>query len=290
MSKFKNQMVGKQTIGNRVINADEALGLTYTDVKDAKLISIRVAALSANPFQPRKKMDPITIQELSESILQNGLLQPIIITPINGNPKKFYIVAGHRRVEAYKILKLENINAIVINIDEGKMRIDAIIENLQREDLTPFEEAMAIKSLNDSGMKQVEIAEKLGKSKGHISDMIGITELDQNFIDYLALINVTPNFSLLRELKRVEVSKQLETYKYIDHRSMNRDAIREYIDKLNSGNTANRFPEKPIFVGFYVKRDKSGNKIDIKLDIEQLGGRNEAIHILEKLIEELKND
>ena len=290
MAGFTKKIEGKKTLGNKQINSDEAIGLFFGDVKDAKLVAIKLGALLDNPYQPRLSINEDHIQELANSIEQSGLLQPIVVTPFLQNPNQFYIVAGHRRTHAFRALNRDTIDAIIINMDDEHLRLNALIENLQRENLTSLEEAFAIKSMIDIGMKQVVIAEKLGKSKGYVSQFVKISELDQELIDFLKTNNLDLNASLLYELTSVKSGKQLDIYKQIDHRSMNREEIRSFIKQINEKTTIPSKHSKKDFAGFELKQSKDKSKIQIKLDMNKLEDRSNAIQMLESLLEQLKND
>ncbi len=285
MASFKDKMKDKKTIGNRQVNSDEAIGLTFQEEKITKLVTVKISALSENPYQPRQSIDKELIKGLSESIALNGLLQPIIISPIDNNPNKFYIVAGHRRVEAVKILNEELIGAIIVNMNDEELRINSLVENIQRENLTAIEEAFAIKSLVDSGLKQVELVERLGKSKSIISQFIKITSLNEELVTYIKEKSLNVGATLLYELTNLPHSKQLKAIEHIDLKALNREHIREYVRQLNGEINEKVSPAK-LFNGFSFSHKK--NKISFKLDLAYLENKDEAIEALETILKELK--
>ncbi len=291
MADFNKKVAGKKTIGNRQINSDEALGLVCSDVSDAKLLMVKINALIDNPYQPRLSMDEEALSGLAESIEQSGLLQPIIITPLDGNPNKFYIVAGHRRVAATKSLGKDSIEAIVINIDNEKMKLNALLENLQREDLSPLEEALAVKALIDSGIKQSDIAVKLGKTPGFVSQLVKITTLSPALLAYITENHTATTISMLYELTALKnPEKQFEAFLHIDKKSMTREHIREYIKSLNDNSSKKTKPKKNTFSGFQLTQSKNKKKVSIKLDLDKLEDRSEAIKTLEYLLSTLKKE
>ncbi len=287
MASFKDKMKDKKTIGNRQVNSDEAIGLTFQEETITKLVTVKISALSENPYQPRQSIDKELIEGLAESISQNGLLQPILISPIDNNPNKFYIVAGHRRVEAVKILNEELIRAIIVNMNNEELRINSLVENIQRENLTAIEEAFAIKSLVDSGLKQVELVEKLGKSKSIISQFIKIATLDEELINYIKEKSLNVGATLLYELTNVPSHKQLKAIQHIDLKSLNREQIRDYVKQLNNGVSEKVSPAK-LSNGFSFSHKK--NKISFKLNLAYLENKDEAIEALETILKELKNE
>ena len=128
-----------------------------------KLEHIAVKEIRTNPFQPRKVFDQEKLEELAHSIKENGLIQPIIVrkSPIIG----FELLAGERRFRASKIAGLEVVPAIIKELTDQEMMRQAIIENLQREDLNPIEEAISYQKLVDHGYKHDQIAQFMGKSR-----------------------------------------------------------------------------------------------------------------------------
>ena len=251
MANFKDKMKNKTTIGQRLLNADEALGLSFKN--SAKTLStVKISALSDNPYQPRKSMDENYLKELSQSIEETGLLQPIIITSINNNPNRFYIVAGHRRVAACKLLGLNEIDAVIYIIDDIELRTYSIIENIQRENLSLVDEAFAIKALVDSGVKQVDICKKLGKNKSAISKLIKITELNPDFINDLNSSDRQLGLSTLYELTSIDFSKQQAVLQYIQNKKLGRDDIRNYIKSLDE--TSKKVSPAKLFKGFVFSK------------------------------------
>lgn len=138
---------------------------------------IALTKILENPFQPRKIFDETAITELSESIIEHGIIQPIIV---RRKGKKYEIVVGERRFRAAKQAGLIEIPAIVKDFDEQQMMEVAILENLQREDLTPIEEADAYNSLiNQLNFTQEDLAKRLGKSRPHIANLIRLLQLPE---------------------------------------------------------------------------------------------------------------
>jgi len=285
MAKFKDKIKNRKTIGQREVNSDEAIGLTFNEDTVNKLVKVKISALSKNPYQPRKLIDEEQIKGLSESIAHNGLLQPILITSIENNPHKFYIIAGHRRVEATKLLNKEFISAIVIDMDNKALEINALVENIQRENLTSIEEAFAIKNLISTGLKQVDLAKVLGKSKTVISTFVKIASLDKDLLEYIQNNNLDIGRTILYELTNVVSGKQLKAMKHIHNEDMKREKIREYIKRIN-GNNIKVSPAK-LFNGFSFSQNKS--KISLKIDLENLNDKKEAIETLENILKELQN-
>jgi ParB family transcriptional regulator, chromosome partitioning protein len=139
-------------------------------VQEVKLKEIR-----PNPYQPRKVFDPGAIEELKESILEHGILQPIIVRK---SIKGYEIVVGERRYRAASAAKLEVVPVVVRELSDQQMMELAVLENLQREDLTPIEEGAAYQMLMDKlKITQEEVAKRLGKSRPHIANHIRLLAL-----------------------------------------------------------------------------------------------------------------
>jgi len=143
--------------------------------KDDVIQEISVKELRPNPYQPRQTFRQDTINELKESILQHGILQPLIVRK---SIKGYEIVVGERRYRAAKEAKLKTVPVVVRELTDHQMMEFALLENLQREDLTPIEEAMAYQSLIEHlQLTQEELAKRLGKSRPHIANHIRLLTL-----------------------------------------------------------------------------------------------------------------
>jgi ParB family transcriptional regulator, chromosome partitioning protein len=137
--------------------------------------NIRLKSIKVNPYQPRKIFDENAIQELSESIKEHGILQPIIVRKVG---TVFEIVVGERRFRAAKMAGLTEIPAVVRQLSDEESMEMAILENLQREDLTPIEEAEAYQKLMDNlNLTQEQLAFRLGKSRPHIANHVRLLSL-----------------------------------------------------------------------------------------------------------------
>ena len=140
-----------------------------------EIIEIDLSQLRSNPYQPRKIFDEEALKELSESIKEYGVFQPIIVKK---SIKGFDIIAGERRVKASKMAGKTTIPAIVRDFTDEQMMQIALLANLQRENLTAIEEATAYKDIiNALNITQDDLAKKLGKSRSHITNMLGLLRL-----------------------------------------------------------------------------------------------------------------
>lgn len=152
--------------------------LEEVDVQKEEVVELPLAELRPNPYQPRKTFEPTSLEELANSIKQSGVFQPIIVR--KSKVKGYEIIAGERRFRASKLAEKETIPAIIRDFDEESMMQIAVLENLQREDLNPLEEAeayeMLMKNLN---LTQVELSERLGKSRPYIANYLRLLTLPQ---------------------------------------------------------------------------------------------------------------
>lgn len=151
-------------------------------VKDDDVLkNLKITEVEPNREQPRKNFNQEALEELAESIKEYGLIQPIVVTEKDGY---YCIIAGERRWRACKLAGLEEIPAIVREDDERKNKEIALIENIQREDLNPFEKALGIKNLMESyNLTQEEVAKKLGKGRSTIANSIRVLNLEPRVLE-----------------------------------------------------------------------------------------------------------
>jgi len=161
----------------------EALFPEIMSSDDEQVQEISIKELRPNPYQPRKVFDADSIEELKQSILEYGIIQPLIVRE---SIKGFEIVVGERRYRAAKEAGLETVPAIIKQLTDERMMELALLENLQREDLTPIEEAYAYHNLlNELKLTQVQLSKRLGKSRSHIANMVRLLSLPDKVIAYL---------------------------------------------------------------------------------------------------------
>lgn len=141
---------------------------------------VQIKDIQKNPYQPRKEFSEEKIQELAQSIKENGLIQPIIVrkSPVLG----YEILTGERRYRASIAAGLSEVPVIVKQLSDQDMMLHSIIENLQRENLNPIEEAKAYQSLIDKGFTHTEIAEKMGKSRPYITNLVRLLGLPKHIL------------------------------------------------------------------------------------------------------------
>jgi ParB family chromosome partitioning protein len=153
------------------------------------VIELSLKEIKPNPYQPRKHFDETSLMELGESIKNDGLLQPIVVTEdIDG----YILIAGERRLRASKLVKLKTIRAILLNSDEQKMRQFALIENIQRDELNAVELAESYSELIKMyDVTQEELASKIHKSRTHITNTIRLLQLSAKTLKALVEKKIT---------------------------------------------------------------------------------------------------
>ena len=149
---------------------------------DDVLKNLKITEIEPNREQPRKQFDQEKLEELADSIKEYGLIQPVVVTKKNGY---YAIIAGERRWRAAKIAGMDEIPAIVRDDDDRRNKEISLIENIQREDLNPYEKALGIKNLMDAyGLRQEDVAKKLGKSRSAIANSVRILNLEPRVLEF----------------------------------------------------------------------------------------------------------
>ena len=164
---FNSEVLDYSSVEERIVN----------ETPKEEIVNVKLKDLRPNPYQPRKVFDEDALKELSDSIKEHGVFQPIIVKK---SIKGYEIIAGERRVKASELAGLEEIPAIIRDFNDTQMMEIALLENLQRENLTAIEEANAYKKLQTTlSLTQEELAKRLGKSRSHITNMLGLLSLPE---------------------------------------------------------------------------------------------------------------
>jgi ParB family chromosome partitioning protein len=194
--------------------------------------------LEDNPYQPRLQIEQESLLELSNSIKKDGLQSPIKITPTENG--RYIIVYGHRRVEAHRYLGMSKIKCFIEEMDESKLRRLALVENLQREDLSLIEKALSYANTLSSGdfSTQKELAEELGLKQTKVSEIMSLLNLDGNIIYDLKKDKTIKDTTALSLINKIEKDSQWEIYSLLKKGEIDREGIRKYlyngIKKINS--------------------------------------------------------
>jgi|SRR5690554_1439736 len=176
------------------------------DVLEGEVIDeIALSEIKPNPFQPRRVFDQEKIDELAQSIREHGIFQPIIVKKVNNG---YIIVSGERRYRAAHQVGLNTIPSIIRQYEESKVAEIALAENLQRENLTPIEEAEAYKVvMNHLSLTQTELTSKIGKSRSHVTNMLGLLGLPSETQQMLLTNQISMGHA--RALSKLENQQQI---------------------------------------------------------------------------------
>jgi ParB family chromosome partitioning protein len=237
--------------------------------KKSEIINIPVDAIKPNPYQPRKNFDDESLKELTDSIKIYGVLQPIVVRRMGKN--EYELIAGERRWRACQQAGLREIPAIVRDVKETESAIMALIENLQRENLNFIEEAEGYRQLIDEhGLTQEQLAERLGKSQSTIANKIRILKIPEDILKIISQENLTERHARAL-LKLPEESLQREVLKKIVEKKLNVRQTEELVEKT--------------LQKLEVKEDKLRSKRMLKVAIKDI---RIFINSVKKLVSNIK--
>ena len=220
---------------------------------------IDISKIYPNKKQPRKNFEEKEITELSESIKNQGLIQPIVVRETSGG--MYEIIAGERRWRACQLAGLHSVSCVVMSVDEKNVYELALIENIQRENLNVIEEAKAYKNLIElNGLKNEELSKKIGKSSSHISNLIRILDLD----DEIHQMIIDGKISMGHARALIGVPNALEKAKEVFEKKL---SVRD-VEKLTSKHkqTRKKHSEKDPNIADLEK--ELSDKIGLKTEIE----------------------
>ncbi len=191
---------------------------------------IPISSIRPNPYQPRKQFNKSSLEELCDSIKQYGVLQPINVRKMATN--SYELVAGERRLRAATMAGLTEIPAVVLNVDDNDSAVVALIENLQREDLSYMEEAESYNNLiTEHGFTQEQLAQKIGKSQSTIANKIRLLKLPPLVKKILADNNLTERHARAL-LKLHDEQLQLKVLKIVCEKGLNVKKTEELIERV----------------------------------------------------------
>lgn len=249
--------------------------------KTSVIRNIPIGKIEPNTLQPRKDFGDL--RELSESIKEKGIIEPIILRPRNG---KFEIIAGERRYRAAVMAELQEVPAIEYDIPDNEALEISIVENIQRKDLNFFEEAYSLKTLSEIyGYTHQDIAAKIGKSRVTVTELIRITDLPSDVVQKCIELNITSKTFLLELTKLEDHTRMLEILKNYEKEPFSRDMIKV----LRKPQKNIEKPKKLHPIKFKFASDDKAIKIDFKFNSKEID-RTKVISILEKLIKDIKEN
>ena len=196
----------EQLFNSEMLDLDQVEEKIVEETPKDEIVEVNLSELMSNPYQPRKVFDEDALKELSESIKEHGVFQPIIVKK---SVKGYNIIAGERRAKASKLAGLTKVPAIIRDFTDEEMMQVALLENLQRENLSAIEEAKAYKSIIESlRLTQEDLAKKLGKSRSHITNMLGLLRLPLSVQDMVLYNKISMGHA--RVLSKLESHDQIE--------------------------------------------------------------------------------
>lgn len=255
--------------------------------KEAETVyELDINDISPQAGQPRKNFEPEALQELADSIAQEGVLQPIIVRKIAD--RNYSIIAGERRWRASRLAGKTTIPAIIRDVDEVTQVRQALVENIQREDLNPLEEAQAYQILLDRyDMTQEDLASSLAKSRSAIANTLRLNNLAPDLQDLLAQGKLSEGQArALLALK--DQSKQVAAGQYVVDKGLNVRQTEAYVRLLNADKSRNSKSPQDLQYALSVKsvEDKISKHLGVKVKLKDRSGKGK-IEIPYKNLDEL---
>lgn len=247
-----------------------------TQDKENTISLLKISLVDPKSDQPRKYFDAEALEELSESIRENGLLQPILVREY-GDAGRYQIIAGERRFRACRLAGLSEIPAIVLDRDNKSAAKIALIENIQREDLNPIEEAMAYKSLKDEyDMTQEELSEQIGKSRSAIANTLRLLDLPESIIIMVAAKELTAGHA--RTLLGVKDPEDMILLaQFASEQDLSVRQLEEQVKKINKAKKkveAEETEESVPFVDYFREMElKIQRQLGRKVKIQDKGSK-----------------
>ena len=235
-------------------------------------VEVPVESIRPNPYQPRKTFDKEKLKELSESIKKHGIIQPLIVRKKGLN---YELVAGERRLRAAKLAKLQTVPVLVRDYDEKQMRELSLVENIQRHDLNPLEEAKAIQELmKQCSYTQAQAAERLGRSRAAVANLLRMLNLPEELQAMIADEKVTAG--QMRPLSALtDREQQLKIGRALAENGWSARTVEEVVKTIKEGKNLEVLNERVVILdknGKPVKdpssaKDKNGKKKKSEADI-----------------------
>ena len=264
----KRKALGKgleQLFSNEVINFENFEKDIVKGTPKSEILEIKLSDIRSNPYQPRKTFDEESLKEFSESIKEYGVIEPIIVKK---TIKGYELVAGERRTRAARLAGLETIPAVVKDFNDQEMMEIALLENIQREDLNPIDEAMAYQKIIEIGhMTQEEFAKKFGKGRSYVTNMLGLLVLPEDLKDLVKQKKLTMGHArALSKISDTDAMRSLANKTVTEELS-----VRALENIISEENIPKKIPQervketKSIRNTIYEKlmREKVGTKVKI---------------------------
>lgn len=248
----------------------ESALIVNTDFEnEQKVVSLKITEVEPNADQPRKTFDAEKLEALADSISQHGVIQPILVSKLDD---RYRIVAGERRWRAAKIANLKEIPAIVCDYDEVKVAEVALIENLQREDLNPVEEAKGYKSLLDKfGLTQEKISERVGKSRSAVANSLRLLSLGEDVLKCLENGDISTGHA--KVILSVPKEMQEKVLKAVLENNLTVRETESYIKRLNQPSRPRPVLDDETRIHIKALEDETSSNIGTRVQIKHKNGK-----------------
>ena len=248
-------MVTKKRLGRGI---DELIPRDRPVVTDSGLEEIPIELIQPGRYQPRSHFDPAAISQLAESIRSRGLMQPIVLRALEAD--RYEIIAGERRWRAAQLVGMEKITAIIRNVDDEAVLAMSLIENIQREDLNPLEEANALQRLTDEfQLTHEEIAKAVGKSRSTVTNMLRLCSLHPRVASMLQAGDIDMGHA--RALLTLDDERQVDVAQEIVRLGLNVRQTEVFVSELTK-------PKQPKKI-----RTKDADTLRLEEDLSQRLGQ-----------------
>lgn len=244
---------------------------------------IEADRIDPNPTQPRREMRDL--DELVGSIRERGILEPLLVRPLETG--RFQIIAGERRFQAAKQVGLTMVPCVELEVDDRGCLEISLVENLQRRDLTPFEEAEAVNRLvEEFSYTHEQIARKLGRSRTSVTEILSLNRMPQTVKDACRRADITAKSTLMEIVRQPDEATMLALVAAVSSEALTRDEVRER--KKDAAGAANAVQRLRPFVFRYKPRDRDFS-LSLKFDRETVEP-TDLIRTLEGIIADLRDD
>lgn len=297
-SKKSQPVLGKglgAIFGTDVEKYLDDLQTSEEEIPGRKEIEIAVSDIRPNPYQPRKEFDKKALEELAESIRTHGIFTPLLVR--KGRVSGYDLIAGERRLRAAKLAGLKKVPAISVEFTDEQMMEISILENVQRENLNPIEEAAAYNSLIDKlGYTQEKLAERVGKSREYCANILRLLKLPSEVQTLvvekkLTMSHVRPLLALKSEDQMYDVAME------IMRKKMSVREVEQYVRDLNEKKKPEKQPKEkdPMLLDLETRmKQKLGTEVEVKKkkieiaysDVDDLNRILELIGCLDESIHE----
>jgi ParB family chromosome partitioning protein len=243
---------------------------------------ILIEQLDPNPEQPRVEIGDLT--ELTTSVKEKGVLEPLLVKPSAAQKGRWMIIAGERRWRAAKAAGLKEVPCIELDVDEAAVAEIALIENMQRKDLTPWEEADGLAALcHRYGYTHEEVSKKVGKSRSTITEAITLAAIPEEIREECRRADINVKSLLLQVVRQPDTAAMREMIKILANREFTRDEARAIIRQRREGSVETA---KPFTFKFHLPTPNV--KVELRFQKAEVD-KTEIVEALRSILAELEN-